>query len=1073
MLSSRKKICKLISLVLAAIIFLSIIFAYIFYLDIKKTFIARVSGKATSLIGQRVVIGDISFSLPLGIHLKDIQIQNPEGFGAGRLLRLQGLSVEMNYRELLEGKLHIRKIGLHSPELTLMKDREGRLNISDGLKEFLSKKGTLNYQVDEVRVISGMTDFNNDIRLRNEKINLILKNLSSSPRTKTVIEGDTLWSGENRVRFNGWANLKDDPKKFRISVSADDFRFSPFRVMEEKYHIDVERTRARLALDAEGDTEKGVHLVTGIRIKSPGYGIYKKALLDISMNAAAFYNIAEGSATINTFSLKAGESTALKAEGLMRDLQGTLSYDFKVNIDAIDLSAFNILKGVRTSGMLTSDTINIKGRLDDSLPEVSGAVQLRDASVKADAAEVRSMNARIRFSSGKESTVKAEGAAVIVNAGGYALAKPSEISLSLNAKMKGREVTFSSSLTTLPIDMQIGEEKVSLKDARVLTDGILRGKKFSGKSSFSTNGMQYAGYYFKNMRGAFELEYEKNILKIREAKVETEDFSSSAEMITIDAAGRKDTFSIEANNLSAVYPAKKSGINGLDFSAFLRGSGKDFSGDFQFSTAGAKYQEIKSGKIAGRGAFNKKEFSLEIPQADIAGGRIRLTAQGKTSQGLFPVQAEAAAEHIDLEKISPAIEKYTKTAYRLSGNLENAHLKGTIASKESLHGDMTLDLQKFSVLKSTTERYLLRDASVQSEVKFKGPDCEIKAAASAGNVAASISGTARKFMGEEREVFLQGQLPEIHAAEIRNSFWDSFPDALLYAGMEGAVAADLRVVYKKEVFTLGGELRLKDFSIEGENGEYSAGPVNGVIPFAYGTLEDKGSPIKLPSFERSEFDTVSGYYAGEFPADGYNKITIGSVHYGFRLLDDITVWIKQDKGVLNVGRFSANIFGGRLNGSASVDIADGLRYRAGMILEGVSLTSLCDDIEPIRGYISGKVDGIGMVKGSGAGLPQLIGRADFWTYRGRDEKTRISREFLRKIGGPSIKSYLGDRDFDKGEMSLYMQKGYFIFRELEISNRNIFGIQDLSVKVAPYSNRISIDHLLWTIVEAAQRAKKN
>jgi hypothetical protein len=106
-----------------------------------------------------------------------------------------------------------------------------------------------------------------------------------------------------------------------------------------------------------------------------------------------------------------------------------------------------------------------------------------------------------------------------------------------------------------------------------------------------------------------------------------------------------------------------------------------------------------------------------------------------------------------------------------------------------------------------------------------------------------------------------------------------------------------------------------------------------------------------------------------------------------------------------------------------------------MILEGVSLRKLCDDIEPIKGYISGKVDGIGMVKGAGAGLPELVGKADFWTYSVRDEKTRISKEFLQKIGGPSIKSYLGDRDFDKGEMSLYMQKGYFIFRELEISNR--------------------------------------
>jgi hypothetical protein len=57
-------------------------------------------------------------------------------------------------------------------------------------------------------------------------------------------------------------------------------------------------------------------------------------------------------------------------------------------------------------------------------------------------------------------------------------------------------------------------------------------------------------------------------------------------------------------------------------------------------------------------------------------------------------------------------------------------------------------------------------------------------------------------------------------------------------------------------------------------------------------------------------------------------------------------------------------------------------------------------------------------------------------------------------------------------VGVYLQKGDLIFKELEISNKNFLGITDLSVKVAPLSNRIGLDHLLWTIVEAAERAKK-
>jgi hypothetical protein len=279
---------------------------------------------------------------------------------------------------------------------------------------------------------------------------------------------------------------------------------------------------------------------------------------------------------------------------------------------------------------------------------------------------------------------------------------------------------------------------------------------------------------------------------------------------------------------------------------------------------------------------------------------------------------------------------------------------------------------------------------------------------------------------------------------------------------------------------------VQGFSLKGENGEYAIGPVNGVIPIVYGKTaippasglspeqKEPGEKkeMQLPSFAQAEFSNLSSTYSGEFAGEGFRKITIGSVSYGFRFLDDIRVWIKQDGSILNIGRFNGSIFGGRLNGAATVDLSDGLHYRAGIHLEGLSLTSLCNSIEPIRGYISGKVNGIATLKGSGPGISQLIGKAEFWSYASRDEKTKISREFLKKMGGPSLKAYLGDRNFDKGTMSLYLQNGFMIFNELEISNKNLIGMRDLSIKVAPFNNRIAIDHLMWSIIEAGQRAKE-
>jgi hypothetical protein len=85
----------------------------------------------------------------------------------------------------------------------------------------------------------------------------------------------------------------------------------------------------------------------------------------------------------------------------------------------------------------------------------------------------------------------------------------------------------------------------------------------------------------------------------------------------------------------------------------------------------------------------------------------------------------------------------------------------------------------------------------------------------------------------------------------------------------------------------------------------------------------------------------------------------------------------------------------------------------------------------------------------------------------------VSKEFLQRLSGKKLKGlfFQNDRPYDRGEISAYMEEGDLTFQTLDISHTNLIGMKDLSVTVAPVQNRISLEHLLASIREAATRGK--
>jgi len=161
-----KRALKVISLLLLIFTICILAFAYLRYRDLKNSLITKIADEATSFIGQKIEIRDLFIGPASDIIIHDISVKNPVGFISGELLRIKKLHLKMKYAGLTAGRLDFQTITVYSPELTIVRDKEGRMNISEKLMDFFKRKSTVSYRVDELTIESGIFDFNEDKKYR-------------------------------------------------------------------------------------------------------------------------------------------------------------------------------------------------------------------------------------------------------------------------------------------------------------------------------------------------------------------------------------------------------------------------------------------------------------------------------------------------------------------------------------------------------------------------------------------------------------------------------------------------------------------------------------------------------------------------------------------------------------------------------------------------------------------------------------------------------------------------------------------------------------------------------------------
>lgn len=277
-----------------------------------------------------------------------------------------------------------------------------------------------------------------------------------------------------------------------------------------------------------------------------------------------------------------------------------------------------------------------------------------------------------------------------------------------------------------------------------------------------------------------------------------------------------------------------------------------------------------------------------------------------------------------------------------------------------------------------------------------------------------------------------------------------------------------------------GELSLRNLSV-GSN-FFKVEGVTGVIPLHGQTGQgsaasaDRAAPserIGRRHLSEQEYHAAIERLA-TMPANAPASLTIGSLRYDPIEIRNIEIALASSESHIAVRRFAFDAWGGRWSAWGTVEPLGG-EIALAVLIDGLSLRAICDAFPPIKGYISGRVNGIAELRIPGLALDQAQGSARFWAVDSPQERRKISRKLIERLAGQQIHYFsLVDvpRRYDRGVLDVALKAGDLIFHELEISH-TVLGYKDLDVRVSPTFNKIGLAHLLESISEALERIRRS
>jgi hypothetical protein len=508
----------------------------------------------------------------------------------------------------------------------------------------------------------------------------------------------------------------------------------------------------------------------------------------------------------------------------------------------------------------------------------------------------------------------------------------------------------------------------------------------------------------------------------------------------------------------------------VDCRYFSSGASRRLEGGASVTAGSISYRERKAASLSGRIGFGGRDITAKIRGESLGGSLDASVSASPFSQGKeTSFSLRLRDQHLEqLSALLPA-----KEGPKLSGGRADLSLEGSYARPAGVLGRISLTGSDIS-LRGAGDRTLITGVGINLDSRVTGRDLNLKDAvlSRSGGPELRIHGDIKRFAHADREGDITFSMAATPLNPLLDAFVNALPRNLQEAVGGGTCALDGKAEFRGGETMLQGGISLNGVSVEIPSQKVLITDVAGRVPFSlafpWKEPERRSPPL---SYSRENYPKLL-QELGRNDGTG-SPLRIGAARFGGLEIGETSIFITAHRGVVEISPLRVSLYDGSLTGSGFFLYSNGFRYGADLLLHDLSLRQFCDTFPKIKGYMSGRVDGVISLLSVKDGLGGLAGYVNLWTRSTKGEKMLVSKEFLQKLAGKKLQGFLfrNDRTYDNGEIVAQLQDGYLTFERLDISHTNFLGMKDLNVSVAPVQNRIAIEHLLESIREAAARGK--